>query len=69
MRRKLILEISQNESQIKEALNQPAGSTLVRQIAAAPAEPNIPPQVLRTAPNEFSQSCDIQGGFGGFGRF
>jgi len=69
MRRKLILEISQNESQIKEALNQPAGRPLMRQIAAAPAGPSTPPQVLRAAPNEYSQRCDIQGGFGGFGRF
>jgi len=67
MRRKLILEISQNQSQIKEALNGPAKGTLVRQIAAAPAGPNVSPQVLRAAPNEFSERCDIQGGFGGFG--
>ena len=69
MRRKLILEISQNESQIKQALNQPSG-TLLRKVAAGDQpEPNQRTQVLRAGPNEFSQHCDIQGGFGGFGGF
>jgi len=67
MRRKLILEISQNESQIKQALNLPAG-TLLRKIQADQPEPNVRTQVLRAGPNEFSQRCDIQGGFG-FGGF
>jgi hypothetical protein len=66
MRHKLILEISQNETLLKQA--QDAGSRpglLVR--AAAGPQPPSAPTVLRSAPNEFSQHCDIQGGFGGFG--
>jgi len=72
MRRKLILEISQNESQIKQAMKELNGDAL-RKTAAPPTPPNPnPPQtVLRSAPNEFSQHCDIYGGgFGGrFRRF
>lgn len=69
MRHKLILEISQNGTALKQALaNSPRQHLLVHTAAGnAPA----PPTVLRSAPNEFSQHCDIQGGFGGygFGRF
>ena len=66
MRHKLILEISQNETPIKQA--QESGSRpglLVR--TAAGSQPPSASTVLRSAPNEFSQHCDIQGGFGGFG--
>ena len=70
MRRKLILEISQNETQIKEALNPPAKPGLLRKIADQ-NDSNSRTQVLRAGPNEYSQRCDIQGGFGfgGFGGF
>ena len=67
MRRKLILEISQNDSPIREARSGEGSSGLLQLIAAA--EPNAPTDVLRAGPNEFTQNCDIQGGFGGFNRF
>jgi len=68
MRHKLILEISQNENQIKQALGKTPQNSLLRKVAAPLVQPGTP-QVLRSAPNEFTQHCDIQGGFGGFGGF
>ncbi len=69
MRRKLILEISDRGSEVKQAANVPETNPLLRQIATAPVRP-APLQVLPSGPNEFSKNCDIPfGGFGGFGRF
>lgn len=67
MRHKLILEISQNETQIRHAQNARAKSDpLLKLAAAATALPLGTPQVLRAGPNEFSNRCDIGGfGFGG----
>jgi hypothetical protein len=67
MRHKLILEISQNETQIRQAQTGRAkSSTLLKLAATAPASPLGTPQVLRAGPNEFSSRCDIGGfGFGG----
>ena len=68
MRHKLILEISQNESQIRQAKSDlPKNHPLTRIAATREAAPAPPPQVLRPGTNQFSQQCDIQGGFGGFG--
>jgi hypothetical protein len=67
MRHKLILEISQNESQIKQARKDLPKNRLLQRAAAALPVPA--PEVLRSGPNEFSKNCDIYGGFGGFGRF
>jgi Protein of unknown function (DUF1194) len=61
MRHKLILEISQNETQIQQALNELGADALLRKTAAGP-EPQ--PQVLR--PLQGYQGCDTAGGFGGF---
>ncbi len=69
MRHKLILEISQNESLIKQALNTAPQKRLLRKVAATPTQFARPPEVLRSAPNEVSKNCDGQGGFGGFGGF
>jgi Protein of unknown function (DUF1194) len=66
MRHKLILEISQNETLLKQAQETGSRSNLLVRTAAGPQPPSGP-TVLRSAPNEFSQHCDIQGGFGGFG--
>jgi Protein of unknown function (DUF1194) len=66
MRHKLILEISQNETLLKQAQDAGSRSDLLVRAAAGPQPPSAP-TVLRSAPNEFSQHCDIQGGFGGFG--
>ncbi len=64
MRHKLILEISQDEQQIKQALNELHAESPFKLTAVgdAPAQP----QVLR--PNTaFQGSCDLNGfGFGGF---
>ena len=68
MRHKLILEISQNEVPSKLATNPPAGKVLLKKIAATTEAPATP-QVMRPGQNEFSDRCDIAGGFGGFGRF
>jgi hypothetical protein len=66
MRHKLILEISQNDTQSKQARNDTVINHIL-QIAVAPqGSPAPTPQVLRAGPNEFSTHCDIQGG--GFGR-
>lgn len=65
MRHKLILEISQDERQIKQALNElHALSPLT--LAAAGDAPPTQPQVLRPN-NAYQGGCDLNGfGFGGF---
>jgi hypothetical protein len=65
MRHKLILEISQDERQVKQALNELHADSLLKMAAAGDA-PAAQPQVLR--PNTAYQgSCDLNGfGFGGF---
>ncbi|MDE2476831.1 MAG: DUF1194 domain-containing protein [Alphaproteobacteria bacterium] len=70
MRRKLILEISGNETLLKQAMAPAGQSQLLHKVAAAaaPARPGQV-QVLPSAPNEFTKNCDIYGGFGGFGRY
>jgi hypothetical protein len=67
MRHKLVLEISQNETQIRQAKNvRGKNGALLKLVAAPPASPAAAPQVLRSGPNEFSSRCDIGGfGFGG----
>jgi hypothetical protein len=69
MRRKLILEVSQNETQIKQALKELQGGALLLKTAASPREasPDRPPEILRPGNNEYSPECDRNGfGFGGF---
>jgi len=68
MRHKLILEISQNETQIKQALNSLNANPLLTKVAAgSESGPDRPPQVLRPT-NGYPGGCDIAGGFG-FGGF
>jgi hypothetical protein len=69
MRRKLILEISGNEPATKFANTAPAGKRLLTKVAAALDAPSAPLTVLRPGQNEFSEHCDISGGFGRFNRF
>jgi hypothetical protein len=65
MRHKLVLEISQDERQIKQALNELYADSLLRRTAAGDA-PVAQPQVLRPN-NAYQGSCDLNGfGFGGF---
>jgi len=68
MRHKLILEISQNEVPTKLATDQTSKKDLLKKVADTAGAPTTP-QVLRPGQNEFSDRCDIAGGFGGFGRF
>jgi hypothetical protein len=65
MRHKLILEISQDESQIKQALNELHAGGLLRKVAAGDTGP-AQPQVLRPT-NNYPGGCDTgRFGFGGF---
>jgi Protein of unknown function (DUF1194) len=68
MRRKLILEVSQNESQIQQALREMQRDPLLSPAAAGDdGAPARPPAILRPGNNEYSQNCDRNGfGFGGF---
>ena len=68
MRHKLILEVSQDENQIRQVMNELQGNGLMKKVAAADTGPNAQPQVIRPT-NGYPGGCDIQGGFGGFGRF
>jgi len=65
MRHKLILEISQNESEIKAAENDWQNRVLLKNAAAGAAP--VQPQIIRPGNNEYSEQCDRNGfGFGGF---
>ena len=66
MRRKLILEISGIEPPTKFANRPPLRGELLTKVAAGDNPLNAP-QVIRPGQNEFSEHCDIAGGF--FGRF
>jgi hypothetical protein len=68
MRRKLILEVSQNESQIRQALRDLNADPLLSSAAGAQGDaPEKPPTVLRPGNNDYSKDCDRNGfGFGGF---
>ena len=64
MRRKLILEISENETGNKHAADESLRRTLFARIAAAPSyirklAPPPPAPLLRPGGNEFSNHCDI----------
>lgn len=65
MRRKLVLEISQDESQIKQALGERGGNPLLK--IAARGAPAPQPQILRPA-KTYPGGCDQYGGFG-FGGY
>lgn len=67
MRHKLILEVSGIAPASKFAKFAPAGKSLLTKVAM-PGGPSQP-QVVRPGQNEFSDHCDITGGFGGFNRF
>lgn len=59
MRRKLILEISQNENQTGQVREGFAENNLLRRIARANPPPMQAPVLLRPARNEFSNHCDV----------
>jgi Protein of unknown function (DUF1194) len=60
MRRKLILEISQNEAQIRQALRELKEGGLLRLVQS---ESNQAPQLLRPGDNEYTNNCDVGGAF------
>ena len=60
MRRKLILEISEDKAQIKQALRDSSDDGLLRLIQDAPAQP---PQLLRPGTNDYTNNCDVGGSF------
>ncbi|HXJ01189.1 MAG TPA: DUF1194 domain-containing protein [Micropepsaceae bacterium] len=68
MRHKLILEVSGIDPATKFAKTVPPKNPLLTKVAASDGPP-AQPQVLRPGQNEFSDHCDIAGGFGGFNRF
>jgi hypothetical protein len=59
MRRKLVLEISQNENPTRQARQDFAPDNLLRHIATARPAPLQAPVLLRPARNEFSNHCDV----------
>jgi hypothetical protein len=59
MRRKLILEISQNDSDTRFAEQEPGQSGLLKHIAAAQEPPSPSPTLLRPGRNEYSSNCTI----------
>jgi hypothetical protein len=61
MRRKLVLEISQDEGQIKQALRESSEGGLLKLIQDAPTQS---PQLLRPDTNEYTNNCDVGGSFG-----
>jgi hypothetical protein len=67
MRRKLVLEISQNETPFRQA--RVGSSRFLSLIAAAPAQNAPGPALLRPGPNEFSNRCDNTSGPFSFGNF
>jgi Protein of unknown function (DUF1194) len=60
MRRKLILEISQNEAQIRQALRESKEGGPLRLVQS---ESNQAPQLLRPGDNEYTNNCDVGGAF------
>ena len=61
MRHKLVLEISQNESQIRQALRELQANPLLKRIAAGDSGPAT--QILRPA-KTYPGGCDKYGGWG-----
>jgi hypothetical protein len=59
MRRKLILEIAQNESPKRQAREDFAPDNLLKRIATKRPAPVPAPVLLRPARNEFSNHCDV----------
>lgn len=65
MRRKLILEVSSNETQIRQALRELKVDPLLSPAAAGDNPLEARPNFLRPGDNEYSQACD-RNGFGFF---
>jgi hypothetical protein len=59
MRRKLILEISQDETRIRSASGNTRGTAPSRRIAATPYPAPQPPTLLRPNTDEYSKACQV----------
>jgi hypothetical protein len=67
MRRKLILEISSDETQIKQVENEMRRSSLQMKVRAGQNGARERTEIIRPTQNEYSDQCDRNGlGFGGF---
>jgi Protein of unknown function (DUF1194) len=67
MRRKLILEISSDESQIKQVENELVRFSPVMKVQAGQNGTPERTEIIRPTQNEYSEQCDRNGfGFGGF---
>jgi hypothetical protein len=66
MRRKLVLEISQDENQIKQVLKELRPNPLLQKVAAGAGEPSVQLQ-LRGPAKTYPGGCDKYGGWGGGG--
>ena len=68
MRRKLILEISQDDNQIRQVENELQRDSLVVKVQAGQGGANNrTTEIIRPQQNEYSEQCDRNGfGFGGF---
>ena len=70
MRRKLILEISSDEQQIKQVeneLDQLQRRSMLMKVQAGPSGAPERTEIIRPGQNEYSEQCDRNGfGFGGF---
>ena len=67
MRRKLILEISQDENQIRQVENEMARPSLLMKVQAGQGGAPERTEIIRPSQNEYSEQCDRNGfGFGGF---
>jgi len=64
MRRKLVLEISQNENQIRQALGDSEATPLLKLIAATTAPPLGPRLQLNPPAKIYPGGCDKYGGYG-----
>ncbi|HYK81388.1 MAG TPA: DUF1194 domain-containing protein [Micropepsaceae bacterium] len=67
MRRKLVLEISQNQSQIRQTLGELQANPLLKRIAAGDSGPASQAQIQRPA-KTYPGGCDKYGGWG-YGGF
>jgi hypothetical protein len=62
MRRKIVVEVSQNETQIKQALGMLEADSLLQRVASRKSVTPLRPQFQRSAP-EYPGGCDAYGGW------
>jgi len=67
MRRKIVVEVSQNESEIRQALLDSEPNLLLTRVASREAVPPVRPQFQRSPP-PFPGGCDAYGGWSVSGK-